>query len=309
MENRQHGYQDPRQQPGPPPAGTTAGVPPWSTSTRPLSDIRELTEPSLIDALSRRPGGEPRHQRNVSKASSLRRGGSLKRAASVKIVEPVSNRVYGVKPGTESSSSPGSPPDQSSCYSIPPSSVPPRASSATHGQTPLRSHTPQASMPPVPPRGVGFTIPNRGQSRSPVKQAGARLDPARSDSARRPPSRTFVRTPQAVDIPEFPTHRHPRLALDLQVAAPLFVGGGSIEGCVRLTVDEAQRVRHRKPLDIGRLSVDLLGVEEVSGNRRSIFLSLGSELFDDDHPPPADMIDSQEPGTAEESFWPLSPCN
>ncbi|KAK5162697.1 hypothetical protein LTR04_003095 [Oleoguttula sp. CCFEE 6159] len=121
------------------------------------------------------------------------------------------------------------------------------------------------------------------------------------------PSRTFVRTPQPTDILEFPAHRHPRISADLQVAAPLFVGGGSIEGQVRITVDDAERVRHKKSLAIARISIDLVGVEEMSGGRKAIFLSLGSELIDSEHPPPHNMVESLKQVSLADPFWLLTP--
>ncbi|KAK5296670.1 hypothetical protein LTR16_000291 [Cryomyces antarcticus] len=125
--------------------------------------------------------------------------------------------------------------------------------------------------------------------------------------SRRMPSRTFVRTPQPTDILEFPAHRHPRISADLQVAAPLFVGGGSIEGQVRITVDDAERVRHKKSLAIARISIDLVGVEEMSGGRKAIFLSLGSELIDSEHPPPHNMVESLKQVSLADPFWLLTP--
>ncbi|KAK8211582.1 hypothetical protein M8818_003237 [Zalaria obscura] len=231
MDNRQYGRsQDPRQQSGPPPTWSTAGVPPWSTSIRPLSDIREITEPSLIDASAKRPSQSSAHSRkaSIARQSSLKRAGSVRRANS---------------------------------------------------------------------------------SRSPVKQTSLRLDPVSSDASRRLPSRTFVRSPLPADILEFPTHRHPRVSIDLQIAAPLHVGGGSIEGYVRITVDDADRMRPRKSLAVSRLSVDLLGAEEIHGYRRAIFLSLGTEVLDKEHPPPRSMVVSSNPYSADDPFWTLTPCH
>lgn len=140
-----------------------------------------------------------------------------------------------------------------------------------------------------------------------MKQAGVRLDPVASDMSRRVPSRTFVRTPHPRDILEFPIHRHPRVGVDMQVAAPLFVGGGSIEGFVRIVVDDADKIKIKKSLTIGRIAVDLVGVEESYSNRKAIFLSLGTELIDAKHPPPRDMVETTKSVSNTDSFWPLTP--
>jgi hypothetical protein len=85
------------------------------------------------------------------------------------------------------------------------------------------------------------------------------------------------------------------------------VGGGSIEGTVQVNVDDAERIRHRRTLDIARISIDLLGTEEVSGNRRAVFLNLATELIDEQNPPPQNMVDSQEPMGSADLFWHLMP--
>jgi len=58
------------------------------------------------------------------------------------------------------------------------------------------------------------------------------------------------------------------------MAASLFVGGGSIEGYVRVTVEETDHSKNKRQLVIARISADILGMEEKSGGRRSVFLNL-----------------------------------
>ncbi len=317
-------YVDPRMPlPQPPPAWSTAAVPPWSTSTRPLSDIRELTEPSLVEVSNRKDFGGSNLNNNAG--NNVHRRPSLSRKPSVKTAtrpdqKPIpSTTCTEEKRGRRSPvCSPGSPADRSSVYSLPPGSVPPRSSSQPRRQRSV-SHPrgPGVSVgvggglglapPPPPPRGQGHTIPNRGKSRSPVREVAARLDPVSSDSSRRIPSRTFTRNPQPSDILEFPSHRHHRITVELQLAASLFVGGGSIEGSVRIVVDEADRIRHRKTLALARISVDLVGVEEMSGAKRAVFLNLATELVDSENPPPRSMVDSQKQASPVDPFWYLLP--
>jgi len=87
----------------------------------------------------------------------------------------------------------------------------------------------------------------------------------------------------------------------------LFIGGGSIEGTARITVDEAERIRHRRSLAINRVSVDLLGVEEMTGAKRSIFLNLATEMIDADNPPPHNMVESLKQISPIDPFWYLAP--
>lgn len=283
----------------------------WPASARPLSDIRELTEPSLLDALTRK--SKPiQHdtQTQPHRQSSFKRGPSQRREGTVKIIERNANSgyKYEVDNSETSSDSAASGRDNSSMYSIPISSIPIRASSQAREATrTLRSISSKLSLTPTQ-KVRNQTVPNHGKSCSPVKQ-GLHLDTDSPHTPRRIPSRTFIRIPHPRDILDFPIHRHSRIGLELQTAAPLFVGGGSIEGSVRLVVDDAERIRQQKNLTIGRLAVDLIGVEETSSCRRSIFLSLGTELLDADHPPPKNMLDPDNRHQAMDSFWTLMPSS
>lgn len=163
------------------------------------------------------------------------------------------------------------------------------------------------AMPAPPPKGSGFTIRRRALSQSPVRQAAAKYDPISHDTHRRIPSRTFIREPLSSELLAFPTHRHPRIELGLDLSAAIFVGGGSIEGTVQIIIDDAERIRHRRTLDIARISIDLLGLEEMVGNRRSVFLNLATELIDEENPPPQNMVDSQEQIDADDPYWHLMP--
>jgi hypothetical protein len=97
--------------------------------------------------------------------------------------------------------------------------------------------------------------------------------------------------------------------MSLRLAAPLFVGGGTIEGQIRLTVDRGTLQRSKlNPIYISKLSIDVIGVEEVSDGRRWIFLSLATELFDEDHPPPPSLVTSQL-SSHSELFWLLKPAS
>ncbi|KAF2403596.1 hypothetical protein EJ06DRAFT_553869 [Trichodelitschia bisporula] len=280
-----------------PPPWSTAAIPPWSTQSRPLSDIRELTEPSLAEItnrlnldLNRRPSARSSHSRraSLSRRDSQRSKGSGRQELPLGL-EPIPTLL----------------PNSSTEHRVRPENIPPRTSSQ-----PGRDRRPlhPAPLPPAPPRALGFTIPNHGRSQSPVKDTAARLDPIFSNGLRRVPSRTFVRPhgPNC-DVFDFPTHRHPRVAIELHVGAPIFVGGGSVEGHVRILVEDTDRIRHKRPLALSRISVDLLGVEEVSGPRRHIFLSLATELIDADNPPPHNMVESLKQISPLDPFWTLAP--
>jgi hypothetical protein len=315
------------------PRGHSINASSWA-KIRPLSDIRELTEPSLADTAPRKP---LTHIHSTSRQDPSRRPSASRRRPSIDTRigenrEPdrktsfESHGMRSVHRGrTSRTPSPPSPDNNSisSIYSIPPGNVPPRSSSRTRARSASKVRaTPQqhnqhgpANMlldaiphPILPPdRGYSRTIPGHGQSQSPLRHVAARLDPISHDTHRRIPSRTFVRVPVSKELLEFPSHRHPRIELDLDLLAGIFVGGGSIEGTVQINVDDAERIRHRRTLDIARISIDLLGLEEMSGNRRCVFLNLATELIDEHNPPPANMIDTQDPMSPHDSFWHLMP--
>ncbi|KAK5122201.1 hypothetical protein LTR85_004111 [Meristemomyces frigidus] len=291
-----------------------------ATGTRPLSDIRELTEPSLIDAIARRSSGYLRQRRSTSRANSVkrnlstrrddivRRDGALRRDGSFSTRAAGTHTFHGAPQPHDnvSSSSYSSTPEAPSAFTIPQSSVPRRSSSFTRVRSPSKGHIRKPSIRAVPTHG-SHTVPNRGQGHSPVKHVGLRLDPVTSTSARRVPSRTYVRSPHTSDILEYPSHKHPRVKLELHATAPVFVGGGSVEGFVRVTVDDNERLKQRRSLGIAGLSVDVLGYEEVSIGRRASFLALGTELLDGTHPPPPNMTEPVNPLVPADKFWTLSP--
>jgi hypothetical protein len=309
-----------------PPPWSTAGAPPWSTATRPLSDIRELTEPSLVD-ISNQQHQLPLRKSSLTRKSSSARKGSLTRKTSLGRMNSLTRKgshkgidkstIRPIISGTEldpsemnQTPSPHSQTDSSSDCSLPLDNVPSGNPGQLGRKSSLQASRNTASIPQVPPRGQGFTIPAHGRAQSPVRGVALGTDPFYSN-LRRVPSRTFHRPSNFpnVDILEFPSHRHPRVSVELQIAASLFVGGGTIEGHVRMVVEDIERIRHRRQLAIGRISVDLLGVEEMSGAKRFIFLNLATELIDSENPPPHTMVESLKQISPLDPFWHLTPSN
>ena len=178
-----------------------------------------------------------------------------------------------------------------STMSLPLSSLPERTSSRAR----LRRKSSQLSrssagippLPPPPPRGLGHTISVRG-----------RLNPVSSDE-QNIPSRTSV-----LDVPEV---SHPRVRIDLQTAAPLFMDGGIVEGQLYLQIDGGKSIERRKQrpaLSIGRIAVGLLGIE-ATRNKQHVFRSLAVELVDESHQPPGMM--TIDPRTPSDGFWEVMP--
>ena len=265
--------------------------------TRPLSGIREISEPGV----TRRRTPSRQKRRHVSHgqvdgmADYVPRKPRVNRAtAPATVAAPVEAPVEAAVPRN---------------LVLPPSTLPERKSSRRLFQI-YNARTPRFSMDvpslvPPPPSNSGQTITSRGPSDSPVKAAAARLDPISSDMERIP-SKTFVRTVRPSDILEFSRIRHPRVAIDMSTPTPVFMGGGTVEGQLHIVVDggEGQGCRKSKgPISLGRITVDVLGVEEISGGKRWIFRSLATELIDQAHPPPANMVTSTV--SPADAFWEL----
>ncbi|KAM0719838.1 hypothetical protein Q7P37_003973 [Cladosporium fusiforme] len=324
MENRQPASEAPRLHNS---AAARDNGSQWlQTGMRPLSDIREITEPSLIDMVNyaRRQADQApavTHHRTTSRSNSVKRVGSVNRSRSARSVEPTGRKEHLRTRSIEGgSSSYSSTPEASSCYAIPHSSVPRRSSSQVHASGTNIAHSRKPSVRSIRTDGIHqsnspshvaphskFAITNHGSSRSPVKDAGRRLNPVSSDVARKMPSKTFIRTPAPTDILEFPVYRHPRVKLDLHTSAPLFVGGGSVEGHVKITIDDNEWMKHRRSLGVAAITIDLVGFEEVADHRRATFLALGTDLLDAKHPPPATMVEPNNPLSPNQRFWTLKP--
>jgi hypothetical protein len=73
-----------------------------------------------------------------------------------------------------------------------------------------------------------------------------------------------------------------------------------------IEVDGAVPRRSRlKPIYISKASVDVIGVEEISDGRRWVFLSLATEMFDRENPPPPSLVTSQHPQDSPDLWWEL----
>ena len=197
-----------------------------------------------------------------------------------------------------------------SSASLPLSSIPQRKSSASILRDGARASRPSSvqdfpSWKLPPSSAAGLAVPDRGRADSPVRRA-LQLDPVSSEALRQVPQ-TLVRTVAPMDILECPSSRHPRVELNTHLSSPLFVGGGTAEGYVRLAIDRGTNHKSKVAIFIKRLAVDIIGVEEVSDGRRWVFLSLASELFDSDHPPPPLLVSSQSSHSLVENRWALKP--
>lgn len=119
-----------------------------------------------------------------------------------------------------------------------------------------------------PPNASGKLILDRGRAESPVKRSVAK-DSVTSDALRLSPSRTFVRPSPPVLLLQNGSLLSKRIDLSVDLNAPIFMGGGTVEGKVNLEIDRnyPDRVK-KKDLLISKLSVDVVGWELMSDGRK-----------------------------------------
>ncbi|KAI9803635.1 MAG: hypothetical protein M1833_000547 [Piccolia ochrophora] len=167
------------------------------------------------------------------------------------------------------------------------------------------------SLAPPPPAHLGFTVTRRLPSLSSIRHAAAKQEPISSDSLWRPPPRTFVRPAAPLDILDTPRILNALVDLHLQASSPIFMGGGTVEGSMTLRIGQKPRSNAMDGIETSLLSisVDVIGFEQSLRNRRSVFLSLATELVDADHPPPLSILDrSADLGfTHRKQHWPIIP--
>lgn len=325
------------------PASETGAYPAVASRTKPraLSDIREATESTIADTLLRdilvetplRCSSPTGMSQAFHDAPGQCHSNDVRNVENVELESRNSVESDGLRYVQRGrfSETPSSPNlidcnNRAKISSVSASNIPPRSSSKFRvrsisrmrktqqipPQSIIRSTTAETlnvvqARPLSHSRSKTSIIPSHGQSQSPARLTAARFNPVAHDTNRRIPSKTFIRQSLPKELLEHPAHRHPRIELGLDLSAGVFVGGGCIEGTIQIDIDDAERVRHRRTLDIAQISIDLLGIEEANGNRQAVFLSLATELIDKENPPPQNMVDTQESIGPESTFWHLVP--
>ncbi|KAK6523281.1 hypothetical protein TWF694_006169 [Orbilia ellipsospora] len=110
--------------------------------------------------------------------------------------------------------------------------------------------------------------------------------------------KTFVRPSVPDDLLLNPLISSQGLKADVFITSPFHIGGGSVAGKLNISVRGPDDV----DIQLGRVAVDLVGIEELSWTNRRIFQALAIEFIDDNHPPPSTIL-RQEGGSG--PFWPI----
>ena len=142
--------------------------------------------------------------------------------------------------------------------------VPKRTSSLSISRQASVQDFPSWRLPP--PAAAGLSIPPRGKADSPIKRSKG---PVSSDNVRPLSSRTFVRSSPPIRLLQHGNSSHRRVRISTHLKAPLFVGGGTIEGEIRLAIVSDENIKDvKRSLLISKLSVDVVGLEELSDGRK-----------------------------------------
>lgn len=304
----------------------------WLHGFRPLSDIRETTEPSLrhLTAVSNSNQFFNHGQTNskafardgvMSEEDAVASAGTpatafinqetnphpLKRQGTERLAKDSIRKNQEVAESLRTKTR-----KRSSIYIIPYAYVPPRSTSK-YG---IKHRVSFALWDRVPriPGGQAAQKPllkptSFQQQHSPMKSFVDNT--ATESSGLRPyPPKTIVRfqNQQIDEILVHPTHMHHRIKLGLQITAPFFVGGSPLRGSIRIVVDDAANLKTGKSLTLERATVDLLGIEELFGAKRHVFLALANELVDTTYPPPTELLKMQDITVQHGRSWVLVPC-
>ncbi|KAI5804421.1 hypothetical protein EDC01DRAFT_419079 [Geopyxis carbonaria] len=114
-------------------------------------------------------------------------------------------------------------------------------------------------------------------------------------------AKTFIRPEPPAELLDYPVAFHPRVTLHMTITQPLYIGGSSVDGRLNIHI----RGTRLDDIRLGRVSVDIAGVEELSFSRKTMFMSIASELIDEDHPPPAAMLMPSD--NEQKTFWKVKP--
>lgn len=267
-----------------------------------LSDIREASDSSRAENNTLGQSSAFDGMKELPSTPVQQRGRSASTGQATPVPESVSQRasIHGL--GSRAASA----------MSLPFRDVPERRSSvSTFSQQMVPSRAslvdaPKWKLPPEP--STVKKVPHRGRSISPVRHA-VNKSARGPDSVRPAPNHTVIRTAPPTDLLDKCTVKNDRIDISIHLPSPLFVGGGTVEGHITFTVDDGVLVTRKKlkSMNMSRLSVDVIGVEEVSDGRRWAFLALGTELFDESHPPPNSVINGRSPKFRSELGWLLKP--
>ncbi|EWC44058.1 hypothetical protein DRE_01410 [Drechslerella stenobrocha 248] len=112
---------------------------------------------------------------------------------------------------------------------------------------------------------------------------------------------TFIRPSLPEDLLANPAISSTALKADVFITSPFHIAGGCVAGKLNLSI----RSSDSADVHLGRVAVDLVGIEELSWTSRRILLALALEFIDDSHPPPPNILRQQHRSSG--PFWSVKP--
>lgn len=168
---------------------------------------------------------------------------------------------------------------------------------STASMLPTPSRAP-SSIPAEDTLGPRYAVPKRGRAESPIRRPDDSNPPGHL-------STTFVPSILPNDLLDAPRLGHPRVSLAIHLSSPIYMGGATLEGEVKITTDGGipGTTRKQKPtLSLKKLSVTLIGIERCKG-RQEIFRALMSDVIDRSNHPPMTMA----PILGPDATWDVQP--
>lgn len=159
---------------------------------------------------------------------------------------------------------------------------------------------------------AGGTIPVRGHSSSPIRSTSDQRNPSAVGPQQVPP-KTFQRTTIPMDVVDRPELLEPGFLLALKLTSPMFVGGATVEGTLRIDVGNITSrtfpnlLSQTTPINniaLSNITIDVLGIESCR-NKKHVFRSIAMELFDETRPPPSSMLSKSK--STQGKYWNLAP--
>ncbi|KAK6331107.1 hypothetical protein TWF696_003178 [Orbilia brochopaga] len=112
---------------------------------------------------------------------------------------------------------------------------------------------------------------------------------------------TFVRPSLPQDLLLNPVISSTALKADIFITSPFHIAGGCVAGKLNISINAPDSTE----VQLGRVAVDLIGVEELSWSSRRIIQALALEFIDDNHPPPPSILRQQDQNSG--PFWIVKP--
>ncbi|KAK4910144.1 hypothetical protein LTR66_017454 [Elasticomyces elasticus] len=153
-----------------------------------------------------------------------------------------------------------------SLYSLPLRDVPDRRSSLGYPRQASTQDLPSWRLPDASTHRL--YVPSRDRAESPMRRV-VNVETIGSDDLLLRDTRTFVRPTPPLTVLERGNATCKSIEMSMNLPSPLFIGGSTIEGQICLKIKPEEASNHKRGgILISKLSVDVLGIEEIADGRK-----------------------------------------